>query len=136
MRTLWDQEPSIGEIGQYGREAFLKQYPTLQPLEVHGQLILPEFVKAFPDRSPGIEWTVLLDDGTVLHAYEEQKDGSYCLDGVSPEQGTYYPLFVEKKDGSVWCIGYSTHVMFAQRALRYVSEAQVEEKRQEALRNQ
>lgn len=136
MREFKDNGPSIREIEQYGREAFLEQYPQLQQSELHGLLVMSEFTQAFPDKYPGTQWTVLLDDGTVLHEYEEQKDGSYCLDEVPPEQGTYYPLFVEMKDGSVWCAGYSTNHMFAQRALRCVSEDQMEQKRQRAMETQ
>lgn len=136
MREFKDNGPSIREIEQYGREAFLEQYPQLQPSELHGLLVISEFTQAFPDKYLGIQWTELLNNGTVLHAYEEQKDGSYCLDEVPPEQGTYYPLFVEMKDGSVWCAGYSTNPMFAQMAKRYVTEDQMEQKRQQAMQKQ
>lgn len=126
----------IRDIEQYGREAFLEQHPHLQPSEIHGLMVTGEFTQAFPDKRLGTQWTALLTNGTVLHEYEEQKDGSYCLDEVPPEQGTYYPLFVKMRDDSVWCAGYSTNPMFAQMAKRYVSQEQMEQKRQQAMQKQ
>ena len=126
----------IKDIEQYGREAVLEQFPQVSPSEIQERMMISEFRSRYPYQYLGTNWVELLANGIILHQYEEQKDGSYCLNELSSEENTYYPLFVQMKDGSTWTAGFSTNHTFAQMGNRFVSQKAMEEKRWQAKQAQ